>query len=64
MWARVSSTYIAYLIDSCRKRKLKKTKQKVEVRKLTEAVDTSSADYKCSDFCFRMQTFVLRLPIN
>ena len=45
-----------------RKRKMRKTKRKVEVRKLTEEVDTLLADYKCCKFCFRMRTFVLGLP--
>ena len=45
-----------------RKRKMRKTKRKVEVRKLTEEVDTLLADYKCCNFCFRMRTFVLGLP--
>ena len=45
-----------------RKRKMRKTKWKVEVRKLTEEVDTLLADYKCCNFCFRMCTLVLGLP--
>lgn len=45
-----------------RKRKMRKTKRKVEVRKLTEEVDTLLADYKCCNFGFRMRTFVLGLP--
>ena len=41
---------------------MRKSKRKVEVRKLTEEVDTLLADYKCCNFCFRIRTFVLGLP--